>query len=252
MRLEGKVAIVTGAGRGIGKGAAKRFAAEGARVVVDDVNVESGEATAAEIAAAGGEATFVRADVSDSEQVAELFARADEAYGAPHILMNNALCATRHVMDNDWQPQIDVIMKGTYECSLAAIERMRDNGGGSIVNISSVNALFGLQGIHVYSAAKGAIIALTRSMAVEQGRHGIRINAICPGSIQTEVWEPILAKTPGIWDEIAGFYPLGRLGTVDDIANCALFLASDEASFATGAIFTIDGGLTAGNKEFPI
>ena len=216
------------------------------------MNVESGEATAAEIAAAGGEATFVRADVSDSEQVAELFARADEAYGAPHILMNNALCATRHVMDNDWQPQIDVIMKGTYECSLAAIERMRDNGGGSIVNISSVNALFGLQGIHVYSAAKGAIIALTRSMAVEQGRHGIRINAICPGSIQTEVWEPILAKTPGIWDEIAGFYPLGRLGTVDDIANCALFLASDEASFATGAIFTIDGGLTAGNKEFPI
>ena len=252
MRLEGKVASVTGAGRGIGKGAAKRFAAEGARVVVDDVNVETGEATVAEIVAAGGDAVFVRADVSDSDQVAELFARAEQAYGALDILMNNALCATQHVMDNDWQPQIDVIVKGTYECSLAAIERMQPNGRGSIVNISSVNGLFGLQGIHVYSAAKGAILALTKSMAVEQGKHGIRVNAICPGSIETEVWEPILAKTPGIWDDIAAFYPLGRLGTVDDIANCALFLASDEAAFATGAVFTIDGGLTAGNKDFPI
>jgi NAD(P)-dependent dehydrogenase (short-subunit alcohol dehydrogenase family) len=221
-------------------------------VVVDDVNVETGEATVAEIVAAGGDAVFVRADVSDSDQVAELFARAEQAYGALDILMNNALCATQHVMDNDWQPQIDVIVKGTYECSLAAIERMQPNGRGSIVNISSVNGLFGLQGIHVYSAAKGAILALTKSMAVEQGKHGIRVNAICPGSIETEVWEPILAKTPGIWDDIAAFYPLGRLGTVDDIANCALFLASDEAAFATGAVFTIDGGLTAGNKDFPI
>ncbi|MAF10909.1 hypothetical protein CMK11_10715 [Candidatus Poribacteria bacterium] len=252
MRLEGKVAIITGAARGIGKGTATRFAAEGARVVVDDVNVERGEATVAEISAAGGEATFVRADVSDSEQVAELFARCDEAYGPPDILMNNAICGEEHIMENDWQPQIDVILKGTYECSLAAVERMQANGGGSIVNISSVNGMFGLQGIHVYSAVKGAILALTKSMAVEQGQHQIRVNAICPGSIETEVWEPILARTPGIWEEIAAFYPLGRLGSVEDIANCALFLGSDEASFATGAVFTIDGGLTAGNKEFPI
>ncbi|MBT7100753.1 SDR family oxidoreductase, partial [Candidatus Poribacteria bacterium] len=187
-----------------------------------------------------------------SGQVAELFDRCDKAYGPPDILMNNAICAEENVMENDWQPQIDVILKGTYECSLAAIERMQPNGGGSIVNISSVNGLFGLQGIHVYSAVKGAIIALTKSMAVEQGRHKIRVNTICPGSIETEVWEPVLARTPGIWDEIAAFYPLGRLGTVEDIANCALFLASDEASFATGAVFTIDGGLTAGNQDFPI
>jgi NAD(P)-dependent dehydrogenase (short-subunit alcohol dehydrogenase family) len=115
-----------------------------------------------------------------------------------------------------------------------------------------VSALIGLQGIHVYSAAKGGVIALTRSFAIEHAAERVRVNAICPGTIRTEVWDPILRERPHLMAEYARLYPLGRVGTPEDVANCALFLASDEASFATGAVFTIDGGLTAGNKEFPI
>ena len=245
MRLEGKVAIVTGAGRGIGKGAAKRFAAEGARVVVDDVNVETGEATVAEIVAAGGDAVFVRADVSDSDQVAELFARAEQAYGALDILMNNALCATQHVMDNDWQPQIDVIVKATYECSLAAIERMQPNGRGSIDNISSVNGLNPQPRNWAYGSAKGAVLTLTRGMATELAAHGIRVNAIAPGSIQSEL-PPNEAPAP------VAMALLGRNGRPEEIASAALFLASDEASYITGQVLVVDGGaLVNGHNIYP-
>ena len=252
MRLEGKIAVVTGAGRGIGKGVSMRFAAEGARVVVDDLNAENGEATVAEIRDAGGDAVFVQADISNDEDVERLFAETQRAYGGVDLLVNNAVCATHHITEKRWEPNLDVVLKGTYLCSLAATPMMRARGGGSIVNVASVNGLIGLQGIHPYSAAKGGVIALTKSMAVELGGDKIRVNAICPGTIQTEVWGPILAEKPEIWDDLVKFYPLGRLGTVEDIANCALFLASDEASFATGAIFTIDGGLTAGYKDFGI
>jgi NAD(P)-dependent dehydrogenase (short-subunit alcohol dehydrogenase family) len=252
MRLAGKVAIVTGAARGIGRGVAARFAREGAKVVVDDVNVERGEETAADIRHAGGDALFVEADVAREEDVQRLFRETRDAFGGVDILVNNAVCATHHITDKDWQPTLDVVLKGTYDCSLAAVEAMKERGGGSIVNIASVNGLIGLQGIHPYSAAKGGVIALTRSMAVEQGPNNIRVNVICPGTIQTEVWGPILEEKPWIWDELVKFYPLGRLGTVEDIAACALFLASEEASFATGAVFVIDGGLTAGYKDFGI
>ena len=252
MRLNNKIAIVTGAGRGIGKAVALRFAEEGAKVVVDDVNDANGAETVAAISDTGGDATFVNADVSSTADAERLIAKTVNTYGTVDILVNNAICSTADVLNNNWETNLAVALRGTSHCSDAVIPVMQQAGGGSIVNIASVNGLIGLQGIHAYSAAKGGVIALTRSMAVAYGKDNIRINCICPGTIQTEVWEPMLERNPQILDEITPWYPLGRIGQPIDIANAALFLASDEAGFATGAVFVIDGGLTAGNHQFPI
>ncbi|MDE0010019.1 MAG: glucose 1-dehydrogenase [Candidatus Poribacteria bacterium] len=252
MRLNNKIAIVTGAGRGIGKAVALRFAEEGAKVVIDDLNDANGAATVSAITDAGGEAQFVNADVADTTDVKRLIAKTVDAYGTIDILVNNAICSTADVLNNNWEANLAVALQGTSHCSNAVVPVMQKGGGGSIVNIASVNGLIGLQAIHAYSAAKGGVIALTRSMAVAHGKDNIRINCICPGTIQTEVWEPMIERNPQILDEITPWYPLGRIGQPIDIANTALFLASDEASFATGAIFVIDGGLTAGNHQFPI
>ena len=252
MRLDNKIAIVTGGGRGIGKAVALRFAEEGAKVVVDDVNDALGTATVSAITDAGGEALFVNADVSNAADVHGLVTETVDTYGTVDILVNNAICSTADVLNNNWEANLAVALQGTSHCSNAVIPVMQEAGGGSIVNIASVNGLIGLQAIHAYSAAKGGVIALTRSMAVAHGKDNIRINCICPGTIQTEVWEPMIERNPQILDEITPWYPLGRIGQPVDIANAALFLASDEASFATGAVFVIDGGLTAGNHQFPI
>lgn len=252
MRLKNKIAIVTGAGRGIGRAIAIRFAREGATVIVDDVNNTLGTATVASITAAGGTATFINADVADADAAKRLIAETLAASGKVDILVNNAICSTADVLNNNWEANLAVALRGTSHCTEAVIPAMQQAGGGSIVNIASVNGLIGLQGIHAYAAAKGGVIALTRSMAVAHGKDNIRINCICPGTIQTEVWEPMLERNPKILEEITPWYPLGRIGQPIDIANAALFLASDEANFATGAVFVIDGGLTAGNHQFPI
>ena len=252
MRLDNKIAIITGAGRGIGKAVALRFAEEGAKVVVDDVNDANGAETVAAITEAGGAALFVNADVSDAADAERLIAETVNVYGTVDILVNNAICSTADVLNNNWEANLAVALRGTSHCSEVVVPMMQQAGGGSIVNIASVNGLIGLQAIHAYSAAKGGVIALTRSMAVAHGKDNIRVNCICPGTIQTEVWEPMLERNPQILDEITPWYPLGRIGQPVDIANAALFLASDEASFATGAVFVIDGGLTAGNHQFPI
>ena len=252
MRLKNKTAIVTGAGRGIGKAIAIRFAQEGATVIVDDVNASLGTATVAAITEAGGSATFINADVADADAAKRLIAATLAAYGKTDILVNNAICSTADVLNNNWEANLAVALRGTNHCTEAVIPAMQKVGGGSIVNIASVNGLIGLQGIHAYAAAKGGVIALTRSMAIAHGKDNIRINCICPGTIQTEVWEPMLERNPKILEELTQWYPLGRIGQPIDIANAALFLASDEANFATGTVLVIDGGLTAGNHQFPI
>jgi len=219
MRLKDKVAIVTGAGRGIGRAIAMRFAEEGAKVVVDDVDDTIGKATVADISDTGGEALFINTDVSDATDAETLITKTADTYGTVDILVNNAICSTKDVLNNNWEANLAVALQGTSHCINAVIPIMQQAGCGSIVNIASVNGLIGLQGIHAYSAAKGGVISLTRSMAVAHGKDNIRINCICPGTVQTEVWEPMIQRNPNIIDEITPWYPLGRIGKPIEIGR---------------------------------
>lgn len=252
MRLANKVAIVTGAGSGIGRATAIRFATEGARIVVDDVNDAGGQETVRRIQDTGGQALFVHADISQEKEIAKMIETTVNIYGSLNILANVAICSQETILQNQWEPNIEVGLHGTWLCMQAAIREMRKIGGGSIVNISSVNALMGFANSHVYSGVKAGIIGMSRSLCGEVGKYGIRINCICPGTILTEIWQPIMKKEPALMDRLKALYPLGRLGRPEDIANAALFLASDESSFATGAVFVIDGGITAVHLGFQI
>jgi len=249
MRMKDKVAIVTGAGSGIGRAAAVLLAKEGASVVVADINDGGGMKTVEAINAQGGEAIFVHADVSKWPDAMNMAQQTMKAFGKVNALVNNAGVAKgESILDTDeatWNLNLDVVLRGTYLCSKALLPEMFRGGGGSIVNISSVNGLTGL-GEDAYSAAKAGVIALTRNLAVRYGSRGVRVNAICPGTIHTEVWEPYLKKDPAIFDRLARWYPLGRVGRPEEIAQAVLFLASDESSFTTGAVLVIDGGFTAG------
>jgi len=250
MRLVDKVAIVTGAGRGIGRAVATRFAAEGARVAVADLDPSTGGAVVEEIRAAGGVAHFCPCDVSREDQVRGMVDFALEQFGRVDILVNNAICSIDDVQNNTWGPNMDVAVKGTWLCCQAVMPSMVDQRAGSIVNMSSINALMGFGTDHVYSAAKGAIVSLTRSLATQYGKHNVRLNVLCPGTTQTESWGPILEADPKVLDEVAKLYPLGRVARPEEIASAALFLASDEASFVTGSVLVADGGATAGYVAF--
>ncbi len=251
-QLEGSVAVVTGAARGIGRAIAARFAAEGAQVIIDDVDDTAGQDAVAAILAAGGQAHYVHADISQPDQVAALLRTAEEQYGPPDILVNNALPATRHVLANDWDPLMDVCLKGPWLLMKGVLPGMSARRGGSIINISSVNALAGFGDEHVYSAAKAGLIGMSRSLAVRHGRDGVRINVICPGTIATEAWGPILERDPGLHDRLVALYPAGRLGRPDDIAGAALYLAGPDAGFTTGSVLVVDGGITAGYLAFSV
>lgn len=240
--------LITGAGQGIGRATALLFAQEGARVAVVDLNPTTGEATAEEVRRRGREALFLRADVSCSADVAAAFEALDQAWGGIDVLVNNAAIWTGdggilHVSEENWDHIQAVTLKGVFLCSREAVRRMRAGGGGSIVNISSVNGLMGCA-MAAYTAAKGGVIALTRLVAAEHGREGIRCNCICPGTITTEgsraTWQ---REDPR--ESLLPLYPLGRYGTPEEIARCALFLASDQSSLVTGAVLAADGGLTA-------
>jgi NAD(P)-dependent dehydrogenase (short-subunit alcohol dehydrogenase family) len=251
-RLAGKVAIITGAGSGIGRAAALLFAAEGAAVGVLDRDGAVADETTAMVTAAGGRALSLTADVSKAAQVTAAAAAVAEEYGAIHIVYNNAGVDSRGSVavaeEADWDRCFDVNVKGTYLMTQAALAHM--GPGGSIVNQGSVAGLVGVMNFAAYCAAKGAVVSLTRSMAVDLAGRGVRANVICPGTVYTPLMEPML-RARGDGDLDLGLqrtlvkYPIGRLGDVADIARVALFLASDEAAFMTGSVVAADGGMTA-------
>jgi NAD(P)-dependent dehydrogenase (short-subunit alcohol dehydrogenase family) len=250
-RLEGKVAIITGAGSGIGRVAAGLFAAEGASVVVADVVEEAARATVDTIAGRGGRATAVGVDVTDETQVNDMVSTALADFGGLHVLFNNAGIFPGDdggVLDtptSTWDRVMEVNLKGVWLGCKAALPVMTEGGGGSIVNVASFVALMGAATAQVaYTASKGGVLSFTRELAVEYARVGVRANALCPGPIDTPLLAELLAD-PGRRQRRLVHIPMGRLGRPEEIARAALFLASDDASFMTGAALVVDGGITA-------
>ena len=248
MRLENKVALISGGARGMGAVEAKLFAGEGAKVVIGDVLEDDGRRTEAEINESGGECVFVRLDVTSEESWQAAVRLAVERFGKLDILVNNAgIYRTHNVVETseeEWDQVMDINAKGVFLGTKTAIPAMRDNGSGSIVNISSVAGLVGNLMSSAYTASKGAVRLLTKSTAIQYGREGIRCNSVHPGTIVTQMTAGLLADETYREDRI-NRTPIGRLGTADDVAYGVLFLASDEASFMTGSELVIDGGRTA-------
>ncbi len=250
-RLENKVAIVTGAGMGIGQATALALAREGAKVAVADIDDAAGNATVDQIRAAGGEAFFQHADVGSTDDVRRLVEETVARFGRLDVLVNNAGVAiagtVTEISEEDWNRLINIHLSGTWRGMKFAIPHMVRGGGGSIVNMASVQAIMGIQGWSGYSAAKGGIIALTQQAAVDYGGRNIRVNAIAPGTIMTPMNEKIFAEAEDP-DELIGtwnsWHALGRFGQPEEVADLVVFLASDESSFMTGDIIKIDGGMS--------
>jgi NAD(P)-dependent dehydrogenase (short-subunit alcohol dehydrogenase family) len=256
MRLQGKAALVTGAGSGIGAAAARRFAAEGARVAAADVNGAAAQATADAILKAGGTACAITADVSRSADVQAMLDRAVAAHGRIDVLMNNAGVMTvtpfLEVTEAEWDRTIATNLKGMFLVGQAVARRMvQDGKGGCIVNTSSVNAVLCLPTSVPYTVSKGGVKQLTGAMAVALAPHGIRVNAIGPGTIATGMTREMVAD-PNTLRAIKSRTPLGRIGQPEEMANIALFLASDEASYITGATIYADGGRLPLNGVVPV
>jgi NAD(P)-dependent dehydrogenase (short-subunit alcohol dehydrogenase family) len=250
-RLADKVALITGAASGMGKAAAELFAAEGAKVVVSDVTEAGGIAVVDAIRSAGGQAAFVRADVSRAADCEAMVRTATETFGGLHVLYNNAGVfpaddgGALETPEPTWERVMEINLKGVWLGCKAGIPAMLASGGGAIVNVASFVALMGAATAQIaYTASKGGVLSMTREIAVEYARQGIRANALCPGPIQTPLLEELLAD-PERRARRMVHIPLGRLGRAEELAQAALFLASDESSFMTGASLVVDGGITA-------
>ena len=252
MRVENKVAIVTGAGSGIGEASAIRLAEEGAKVICADINSEAAQATAQKIHASGGIARAAAVDISDFQQCDVVVADAIKEFGTVDILVNNAgvnLPGVFHEVSNETIDRtLSVNIKGAMYLTRGVLPAMLKQGSGSIVNMSSVNGLVSEPFLSVYSASKGAIVMFTRGIALDYAKTGVRCNAICPGWVDTPInhaHAKMLGGLDHVYKTIDSFQPIGRPGTPREIANLVLFLASDESSFMTGSIVSADGGMTA-------
>jgi len=247
-RLDGKVAVITGAASGIGREAALLFSAEGASVCVADVSADQGEATAAECR----DAFFQQVDVSDGANVRQLYAATAERYGGIDVLYNNAGISPNDdgsILETDedaWQRVQDVNLKGVYLCCKHGIPYLLERGGGSVINVASFVAVVGAATSQIsYSASKGGVLSMSRELAVQFARQGVRVNALCPGPVETPLLLGIFGDDPAAFERRRVHLPMGRLAKPREIAQGALFLASDESSYVNGAAFLVDGGLTA-------
>jgi NAD(P)-dependent dehydrogenase (short-subunit alcohol dehydrogenase family) len=247
-RLDGKVVVITGGAGGIGREAALLFSDEGAQVCVADVSGEAGVQTASECR----DAFFFAADVTSPESVQQMYRETTERYGGVDVLYNNA-----GIMPDDdasiletepqaWQRVQDVNTKGVYLCCKYGIPHLLDRGGGSVINVASFVALVGAATSQIsYTASKGAVLSLSRELAVEFARQGVRVNALCPGPVETPLLMRLFEETPDAYERRRVHLPMGRLAQAREIAYGALFLASDESSYVNGATFVVDGGITA-------
>jgi NAD(P)-dependent dehydrogenase (short-subunit alcohol dehydrogenase family) len=251
MSLAGKVVIVTGAGSGIGRETAKLLCAAGAQVIIADINEIGGNSTSKEIHTAGGFARFVQTDVASDQSVRSMVDQTLGAFGSIYGLVNNAgiefEADLAEMSAADWDRILSVNLRGVFLCSRAAIPHMRKNHKGSVVNIASVHANFGFAGYSAYDASKGGIVALTRTIALENGPYQIRANSICPGYIDTPMWDAWLATQPdpaNIERQTKDWHPLRRRGLPLDVAKAIRFLLSDDAEWITGISLVVDGGMS--------
>ena len=250
MRLKDKIAIITGAGSGIGRASVHRFAAAGARVVAADIAAHNAEETAHSAATDGAEVVSHAVDVSKADQVERLIADTIARWGRLDIIYSNAgIMRDGSVVDlpeEDWDALFGVNVKGAFLLGKYGIPAMRDGGGGSFIITASVNSFYAESDIAGYCASKGAVLQLTRAMAVDHGPEGIRVNCLCPGWIETPMSQPYLEENPEGRAFAGTIAPLCRIGRPEDVAEVALFLASDESRFVTGSAYSVDGGWTAG------
>jgi NAD(P)-dependent dehydrogenase (short-subunit alcohol dehydrogenase family) len=245
--VEGKVALVTGAGSGIGRATAMTFAREGARVVVSDISVPGGEETVEMIRKSGGQASFIAADVSKQSDVKSLIERTVAAYGRLDCAFNNAgfalpVCELCDGTEEDFDRTMAVNLKGIWLCLKYEIPQMLRQGGGSIVNTASNAGMIAFPGMAIYAASKGGVVQLTRTAAVEYARKGIRVNAVCPAITQTPAVQELVDALPDVAARITDQVPLGRMGKPSEIAEAVVWLCSDRASFVTAAPIPVDGG----------
>ena len=248
-RLDGKTAIITGAARGIGAKSAELFSREGANVAIWDVNSDRGETVVNDIVEIGGHAIFCECDVTDSAQIVNASRQVESKFGNPNVLFNNAGIAVvgelEEITEADWDRQYNVNVKSIYLVSRTIIPLMRDAGGGSIINMASESAFVGFPMHPAYTSSKAAVVHLTRSMAVRYAENNIRVNSLCPGTINTELYKEFLEQQDdpeGINKEITDLHPLG-IGEPEDIAWAAVYLASDESRYMTGAPMLVEGGI---------